>query len=168
MDSFSPVDDHSNCVTTCYLGSIDWWKTPKSVPRTTSKSTSSLSRVWILVYGNYFLILQNFKWFLACCCDIAANNQRSFGHSPHCKMRFLFFMCQSSISNFKHVGVIPTSWTRSLKVSLTFKEIILNGGPIIVNILCGPPWVSNFWCPSPGIFFSPIAKWEKDWSSCSK
>ena len=158
VDSFSPVDDEGYDVTTSHLGSVDRWKAPESVPSITSEPASSLGRVRVLVHSNQVSVHEDFYRFLSSSGDITSDNQRRFGKCPHCEMSLFLLYGQTAISYFQHVGVIPASRSCSLEVLLAFKEVVLDGCPVIEDILCCSPRVTDIWCPSPGFLFTPVAK----------
>ena len=76
-----------------------------------------------------------------------------------------FAVSQFSISNFKHIGIIPSS-----NLSVFFKanlklKILKEGSPMIRDVSSGSPRISNASSPFPNFLLTPVANGVKNRSS---
>jgi len=77
----------------------------------------------VLVDCNEFIVLQDVKGVLICRPDISSNNQRSFSESPKTELSHFFLEGKSTNTDFKHIGIIPISWS-SIHIVLLTLEVV--------------------------------------------
>lgn len=76
-------------------------------------------------------------------------------------MSFFLLFIKPIIPYFQHVGIIPSTWSRYLSMSIVRQEVVNNWVPEALDIHCSPPTVSSFRTPLPSVLFTPVANWIK-------
>lgn len=106
-----PVNDDSNCVTILELGCPNGRSFHISRDISASLDTTCLLRGWVLVDGDDLLVGHDCQALLVDFGEVTANNERCLADGPESKMSSLLPVGEATISNLKHVGVIPTTRT---------------------------------------------------------
>ncbi len=75
-------------------------------------------------------------------------------------------MSESSITNFKHIRIVPSTWPCILLESNLLFKITNESWPVIGDFESSSPGVTDFGPPLPDFLLSPIANWEENWSFC--
>jgi len=80
-------------------------------------------------------------------------------------MCLLLFNSETSISNDKHIWIVPVSGTSILWVHLILKEITLHALPVILDVPGSSNWVRSVLAPLGDILITPVTDWIENISS---
>lgn len=119
----------------------------------------------ILININQILVADNAELSISHFSKVITKNKWRFDKAPESEMRSLFKSSQDSITDLKHVWIIPATRTSNLRMLSIPFEVFSHWRPFVFNIISSSPAVANILSPFPGLLFTPVAYWIVDGST---
>ena len=110
-----------------------------------------------MVDSNEFLIGHNGKTLWGDLIEVTPENKWGFGNSPESEVGLLLLEVEPSISDFKHVGIVPSTGLRFRSQQIVGNEVVLNRGQYTLDVSSSPPAVASLGTPFTGILKTPVA-----------
>ncbi len=123
--------------------------------------TVTLDTERILVDGNDLGVLEDVEGLIGGLGEIATNEERSLHESPEREVGDVLVVGHTTVTDLKHIGIVPATGTSSSPERLVLVENRDEGAPLIRDIAGGSPGVTSETSPLSGIVLAPLAHGEE-------
>lgn len=157
-----PIDTDGSKVTSEIFGfyGINWF-----IGSIAALDASSLLSIWILIQLDQVSILKNGFGFISNCAQVTTNDKGCLHEWPKSHVSSFLSIWETTITDFKHIWVIPSSRTSNIGSFLVEVKVVLNRNPEVFDIVSCSPAVSSFCSPRDSVFPTPVANWIENISA---